>query len=163
MTATHLSIAQTRQTTTERPALKVTGRIAEAVRLMIEEGKTYQEAAAAVGMHVRLMRKAIERPHVLSYIRQQRQVFRATINASNDLRLAAVRDKSGNSMAVVQAVKALEQLDDEVTARRGSGFSTSPGLVINILNTGAASTDVQLARQSNEKVNDIKDELLIEK
>lgn len=127
---------------TKKP-LKVTGKVAEAVDLMVEQGLTYQQAAERVGMHVRPMRKALEKPHVISYLRHRRQVFRASICAANDLRLAAVRDTAGNTMAVVQAIRALEQLDAEPTASR-SNAPQLPGLVVQIINNGPSAVEARV-------------------
>lgn len=122
--------------------LKVTGKASLMLDRMIEEGETYQDAAKAVGMHVRHARKAIDSPHVLNELRRRKQVFRASISAANIHHLAKLRDKSGNAMAQLGAIKVLEQIDDDpqsVAAR-----SRAPGVVINIV--GAASLTPQQPR-----------------
>ena len=88
---------------------RVTGRLAEAIELMIEEGKPWDDAARAVGMSARSMRKALDKPHVIAFLRTRKQVFRALASAGNISALVDVRQNSGNAMARVQAVRALEQ------------------------------------------------------
>lgn len=166
MTATDLA-PQPQQPIKRRSALPVTRNVAKAIRLMIEEGLTYQQAAEAVGMHVRPMRTALEKPHVLAYMRQQRQVFRASINASNDLRLAKVRDNSGNALAIVQAVRTLEGMDTDAQ-QSVAGRAQVAGFVI-VLREGQApqpltinATDVQVARRDDGNANDYNSGRLIE-
>jgi hypothetical protein len=53
------------------------------------------------------------------------------INAGNELALRRVRDRSENGMAVIGAVRGLEDLDEhEVVQSRGQG--QTPGIVIVI-------------------------------
>lgn len=101
---------------------------------MVWDGLTDNEAAIKVGMTVTNIRLALKEPHVRVYYREALHVLRTRESARNIHTLAEVRDQKTNQMARVQAVKALEQLDDEVTTRRGSGFSAAPGLIINIIN-----------------------------
>src|SRR5215471_9580674 len=108
--------------------LKVSAKVADALRLMVEEGIQYAEAAERVGMHVRAMRKALEQPHVVSHLRQARQVFRGAVNARNILRLAQIRD-AGDNMPAVQAVRLLEQLDGENDSTV-NGLPRTPGVTI---------------------------------
>lgn len=108
------------------PALKVTGKVAQAIRLMIQEGMPWDQAATAVGMPVRTMRLAIAKPHVIKWMKAEREVFRDHICAANIHRLAEIRDHKPN-MPAVNAILALERRDDEkaIAARQ-----TVPGFVI---------------------------------
>jgi hypothetical protein len=51
---------------TKSPATYVSPKVAEMLDLMVETGLSYQDAALAVGIHVRSARRALDRPHVLS-------------------------------------------------------------------------------------------------
>lgn len=110
--------------------LKVAGKVSELLDKMIETGLRYPDAAAAIGMHVRAARKALDQPHVLNELRRRKQVFRDGICAGNILRLAEIRDQDDNKQAAVNAIKALEQLDDEPTT--SSHRDRAPGVVIYI-------------------------------
>jgi hypothetical protein len=114
--------------------------VRELVRRMIENNERYEQAAKAIGMHVRAARKALEKQHVLNYIRQQRQVFRTSLCAGNDLRLAAIRDQDDNKLAVVQAVRALERMAEQDDERPAS--QRAPGVTIVVVSPGPQTTDL---------------------
>ena len=78
---------------------------------MVYEGLRFDEAGVKHGLTVRTMRLALERPNALKYLREQKQVFRASISAQNVHSLADIRDNSSNPIARVSAIKVLEQLD----------------------------------------------------
>jgi hypothetical protein len=118
--------AQTRS----RPG-RVTGRLKTAIDLVVQEGLDPYEAAAKVGMHARSMRLALNRRHVLTYLRQAREVLRATASAQNIHYAIAMRAGSTNEMARLGAMKFIEGDDAEIQQRRGS--ISSPGLVIQIV------------------------------
>lgn len=105
---------------------------------MVWNGTAYDEAGPQAGLTVRTMRLALERPHVLAYLRAQKEVLRESASAKNIHRLVAVRDQDENKMAIVQAVKALEQLGEDAP---GAGArSANPGIVIVIAPQGAGLT-----------------------
>lgn len=79
-----------------------------ALDLMVWEGKLFNEAAATAGFNVHAMRKALERPHVRQYLREQKQVFRDSASAKNYHRAVEIRDQDENRTAAVQAIKLLE-------------------------------------------------------
>jgi hypothetical protein len=108
---------------------RVTGRLKEACMLMAE-GMSYQEAAAATGMTTRGMRMALEKAHVIAFLRHQRQVLRASMSGQNLAALARVRDQTSNPLATVRAVQAIEQMDADQA--HGRGVPASPGLVVII-------------------------------
>lgn len=117
----------------DNKALKVSPRVAEALRLMIEEGLYYPQAAERVGLHVRVMRKAIEKPHVLNYLKAQRKVLRAALCAANDFHLAAIRDNSKNQFARVQAIRTLEAIHAN-SDQSALGAAQAPGFIVQIVN-----------------------------
>ena len=103
---------------------------------MVEFGWKLDEAARESGMTTRNLRLALERPHVLAYLRQRKQVFREHISAANISVLADLRDTAGNSMVRLGAVKVLEQLEDSQSAGTGA-VSRSPGVTIVITSPSA--------------------------
>ncbi|BEV44405.1 hypothetical protein [Afipia carboxidovorans] len=111
---------------------RVTGKLAVAINLMIEEGTPWDKAATQAGLTVRSMRLAMQRPHVIQHIKVQREVFRAHACAGNIHRLVEMRDQDENKMAVVTAIKTLEQIGEAATV--SGGANVSPGLVIVIQN-----------------------------
>jgi anti-sigma-K factor RskA len=102
---------------------------------MVELGQPWDEAARAVGLDARAMRKQLERPAVLQLLRRRRQVAREAASAGNIKRLVELRDQSTNLMAATKAVQLLENMgDDHATSR---GIVTSPGLVVVIQGANA--------------------------
>jgi hypothetical protein len=77
------------------------------------------------------MRLALERPHVLSYLQQQLKVLRDARGPRNFHRLCAIADAADN-LPAVHAIRALELLSEEATARRSD--TPTPGVTIRILN-----------------------------
>lgn len=97
---------------------------------MVWEGLDIAEACRDANLKADSMRKALCKPHVLAYMRAQREVLRASMSGRNILTLAEVRDQTGNAMARVAAVKALEQLGDD--PNKPTGNASVPGLVVVI-------------------------------
>lgn len=119
-------------------ALPITPRVRDAIELMVTEGKPWDEAATAVGMHVRAMRTALAKPHVIKHMKERREVFREHVCAANIRRLAQIRDAAPN-MPAVNAIRALEQMGNDAVngiAQR----SQAPGLVIQVVNVISAHT-----------------------
>jgi hypothetical protein len=127
---TAISSRQTVQAKTASRPGKVTGKLKVAINLMIYEAKQWDEAARQADYSVRSMRLALERPHVLAYLRSAKEVFRQSLCAANPRRLAELRDQNENRAAAVNAVRALEGLGDEAVAPGGQ--QRTPGLVIVI-------------------------------
>lgn len=116
--------------------LRVTPRMKQALDLMVWENKTDNEAAVETGLNLRAIRIALKQPHVRSYYRGQLEVLRERESSRNIHTLVEVRDQKSNQMARVQAVKALEQLDDAAEGRQV--HNALPGLQIVIMQGGAA-------------------------
>jgi len=97
---------------------------------MVEEGARWDEAAVKAGLTVRNMRLALERPHVVAFLRARKQVFREAASTANIKRLCEIRD-AANNMPAVQAIKLLEQIpDDNASSSKG----LMPGFVVQIVN-----------------------------
>jgi hypothetical protein len=91
------------------------------------------EAAAIAGLHVLTIRSALQRPHVLAYYKQQREVLRARESPANIHRLCEIRDAADN-MPAVNAIRALEQIGDEQINRPNV---PTPGISIRIVNVAS--------------------------
>jgi hypothetical protein len=94
------------------------------------------EAAKDVGMAPDIARRWLDRSQVRVLLRSERRTFREAVCAGNEGALKRVRDTSENGMAIIGAVRTLEQLNDEVPSRNGS-MPTVPGLIIQVINTPA--------------------------
>ena len=112
--------------------LRIQGKLKAALDKMVWEGLEYADAAKEVKFSVASMRKAFSRPHVLAYVRAERQVLRESLSPRNIHRLREIRDAADN-MPAIQAIRTLEQLGDETHAA-ASGATHSPGITIRIIN-----------------------------
>ncbi len=115
---------------------EIRGRLKRALDLMVfgdQETMTpieWNEAAQRVGFSVRRMRSALERPHVQRYIRQQKQVFRASASAGNILVAKQIRDKSANDNARMKAIGYLDGIADH--EQNGAARHVTPGVVVQV-------------------------------
>ena len=112
------------------PPLRITKRVKDAIRAMVVDKLRWDDAAVAVGLSTRAMRLALEKPHVITYLRKQLDVSRGARQVANFHRLCEIAD-ADNNMPAVNAIKALEQLSDEQTNTKQT---TSPGVTIRIVN-----------------------------
>ena len=117
---------------------RVTGRLKRALDMMIWDGIRDNDAAVANRITVTALRIALNRPHVRSYYRGQLQVLREREGSLNIHALVEVRDQKTNHMARVQAIKVLEQLNDDPQAT--ASRSTSPGFVIIVAGNAPSTT-----------------------
>ena len=118
---------------------QVTGKLAEACRLIVHEGMPWDEAAVKAGLTVRAMRLALKKPHVLKYIRDERHLLLSTIAAQNPRRMAELRDQNDNAAAAVRAGQVIEQMSTEGAPSRAT--AVLPGLTIQIVNSIPADRD----------------------
>jgi hypothetical protein len=116
--------------------------------MMVEEAVDFVAAAKANNLRPDTMRRWLHRPEVISFLRRERAAFRQAVCAPNEAVLAQIRDnKEGNQMARVHAIKTLEQLEEEASARRGSIDRPSPGVVIHIVHNTPATLPPNSERQ----------------
>jgi hypothetical protein len=108
--------------------------IREIVRLMIEEGVSWQLAADAVGLKRSSAFRALHKPHVVAYRREERKKFIELLSTRVPLKLSGLMD-SENAAAAVRAALALEELNNESRAEPTRRISTG-GIVI-VLNSPA--------------------------
>jgi hypothetical protein len=118
-----------------RSVPKLGAQLRLALDAMIYEALPWDAAALKAGITVRGMRKAMRRPHVLSYLRDERQVLLAAISTATPLRLAQLRDQNCNMNAAVNAARTLEGLDADLPMRGAA--ASAPGFVI-VLNAATA-------------------------
>ncbi len=120
-----------------------------AIDAIVFEGQDLQEAARTAKTSTRVLRRALERRHVLAHLKKRREVLRASARGSNISRLVQIRDAADN-MPAVQAIRELERMDDsdEIagSARR------NPGVVI-IVQTGPAV--VPTAREQAQVIDNV--------
>lgn len=98
---------------------------------MVYEGLNRKQAAEKAGLKDHALYVALTKPHVKAYYMRQLDVLRTSERARNIHTLAEVRDQTSNQMARVQAVKALEHIDDDQQVNRGA--NSLPGLQIVVM------------------------------
>lgn len=102
--------------------------IRELVRLMIEDGVTWQNAADAVGMKRSRAYRALHKPHVIAYRREQRKQQIELLSTRVPMKLSALMD-SENAAAGVRAALALEEMNQQSRAEPARRIQTG-GIVI---------------------------------
>jgi hypothetical protein len=88
------------------------------------------EAAKLCGIKPDVMRRWLDRTAVRTLLRAERRAFREAVCAGNEGALKRIRDGSENGMAVINAVRTLEQLGAE--APQHGPEARTPGMVIVI-------------------------------
>jgi|SRR5882757_1164967 len=117
--------------------LRISGRNKVAIDAMVYEGLNRKAAAERAGLKDHALYVALSKPHVKAYYMRQLDVLRTSERARNIHTLAEVRDQTSNQMARVQAVKALEQIDDDQA--QSGGRQSLPGLQIVIVQGGVGT------------------------
>jgi hypothetical protein len=102
--------------------------IREIVRLMIEEGVSWQLAANSVGLKRGRAFRALHKPHVVAYRREERKKFIELLSTRVPLKLSGLMD-SENAAAAVRAALALEELNNKSRAEPTRRIQTG-GIVI---------------------------------
>jgi hypothetical protein len=116
-------------------------------------------AAREAGITPPVFRKHLDRPEVRALLLRERRVFRDAICASNEAALARVRNTSENGMAVVGAIRCLENLvevdRDQVAAKpRSPGFVLIVGAVPVVTPSSAPTIDVVPQGAVDERPDD---------
>jgi hypothetical protein len=121
---------------TKRKTPIIPVKVKVALRVLFEQPKVDLEAAAqAAGLSVYRLREAMKRADVRQWAWHEKRALIDAVCAGNPLALKEIRDTSANDMARVNAIKAAEQMRqdiDEVT--RGGPAAPAPGLVIVLEN-----------------------------
>jgi hypothetical protein len=90
---------------------------------------TFIEAAHETGIKPDVMRRYLDRPEVRTHLLSERRAFRAAICGGNEGALLRVRDTAQNGMAVVAAVRALEELE---VPRDGRGVTVNVNNAVGV-------------------------------
>jgi hypothetical protein len=109
----------------------VSGRLKRALDAMVWGGLPRAQAAEKANISEHGLWDALRKAHVREYYKQQLDVLRLSTHARNIHVLEEIRDSTKNHMARVQAIKALEQLCDDLPTPGGS--YQVPGLTIRIV------------------------------
>lgn len=131
----------------ERTAVRIGGKLKAALDAMVWEGLPRKEAAAKAGMTEHGLYKALRKPPIRAAYLAELDVLRTSERARNIHTLAEVRDQTSNQMARVQAVKALEQLDDD--ANPAAAAKSLPGLQIVIVQGGSQPPTIDVTPNSS--------------
>lgn len=115
--------------TTHQPK-RIGTKVKRACGVMIQEGLPWQQAADKAGLSKQHFWLALQQAHVINYIRQQRQVFRASLVDEATFRVRELSRQDDNKAAAFSAASRLMSEQDEQVSR-GSQHS-SPGLVVII-------------------------------
>jgi hypothetical protein len=102
--------------------------IKELVRMMIEDGLTWQNAADAVGLKRTRAYYALHKPHVITYRRQEKAKFTELLSTRVPRRLNELMD-SENAAAAVRAALSLEDMTQQGRAEPTRRIQTG-GIVI---------------------------------
>jgi hypothetical protein len=101
---------------------------------MIYEGCDLVAAAQASNLRPDTLRRWLHRAELVGFLRRERAAFRQAICSGNEHRLVQIADEpGGNAMAKVNAIKCLEDMNEEGLLRRTNELP-SPGVTIRILN-----------------------------
>jgi hypothetical protein len=112
-------------------AWKVPAKQQVALKAIIWEGQELDEAAATAGLTTHALRCALAKPQVIAWMKAEREVLRAYVSAQNIHHAREMRNKSGNAMAKLGAMRFIEGIDEQHA--RGSGPSASPGVTIRVV------------------------------
>lgn len=141
LTETPQPSRQAIQAKTASKPRKVTGALAIACKAIVWQGQELDQAAAEAGITTRTLRLALDRPHVRAFIKAERDVFRAYVSGQNIHHAAEIRNKSGNAMARLGAMKYIDGEQDQGLGSNGQ--RQSPGLTI-IIEGAHHSRDVRV-------------------
>jgi hypothetical protein len=113
----------------ERKPTQVKGKLVIALKEIVWHGAELAEAAKVAGLTTHAVRCALDRPHVIRFLKRQRDLFRSFVAAQNIHHARRLRDKSTNAMARLGAIRYLDGAADEQAAASGP---VRPGVVIVI-------------------------------
>lgn len=133
MTSTDLAPVPTRQALAvegRSAPQQVTGKLKAALHAMVWEGLKRDDAAAKAGLTVHGLREALKRPHVKAWYLRECDVLRTSGKARRIFRLEALSEQDDNKQAAINAIRALDQLEDEQHQRASGGAISTPGFVI---------------------------------
>jgi hypothetical protein len=110
----------------------VSPKLATALRAMIHDGLELHDAAERAEISTFRLRQSLENPHVLQFIRAEKQMRLESVRLGNINDLARI--KAGDGAAAVSAIRMLEEMATDRAALAASQTVTTPGVTINIIN-----------------------------
>lgn len=111
---------------------RITAKVRTAIEAMVWDALPRKEAAAKAGISEHGLYKALRSPPVRALYLRELDVLRTSERARNIHTLVRVRDQTANQMASVQAVKTLEQMEEQQFT--SAARSAVPGLMIVVNN-----------------------------
>jgi len=100
-------------------------------------------AARASGLRPDTLRRWLLRPEVVGLVLRERAAKRLALCARNETILAGIAACGSNEMARVNAVKALEQLDEQAPSSQAANLPT-PGVTIRIVNVSSPPAPIDV-------------------
>lgn len=130
---------------------RVTGKVRVAIEQMVWAGLPRTEAAKKAGISDHGLYKALRKPPVKAFYLREMDVLRTSERARNIHRAVEIREQNSNQMAAIQAIKLIEQLDDQETNTPRA--NALPGLQIVIVQGGhsAPTIDVTPGRSDDDQ------------
>jgi hypothetical protein len=114
----------------------VPAKVKVAVQFLIEQKNDLKAAAEHAGISLYELRRSLSRPASRRYALEMRQVALEAFCLGSPAALTRVRDTSENGIAVVNAIKAGEQLRVGAIEAETSAQRRAPGLQIVIVGPG---------------------------
>jgi hypothetical protein len=109
-------------------------RVQAAVEYLFDNAKAdLADAAKHAGISTYKLRSSMMQPHVSKWVWNQKRARLEALCVQNPAALREVRDTSDNGVAVVNAVKTLEALRQDVVEVVGATYRPAPGLLIQII------------------------------
>jgi hypothetical protein len=106
---------------------------------------SFVQAAAIAQIQPYQLRKWLDRPAVIQFLRRERAIFRRFLCSANELALANIRDRGENDAARVRSVLALEQIE-AASVIQSHGTQQTPGIVINLIARDTAAPAIEPKR-----------------
>jgi hypothetical protein len=110
-----------------------------AIEYLLDVEDNVEKACAHAGLKPVSLRIYLQKTHVRNYLNEQRRIRIDVARAGNVPALVKVRDHADNAMAVVGAVKTLEQMGAENEQTGISSREQSAGITIVIETPGASA------------------------
>jgi hypothetical protein len=130
---------------------RLSAKLQQALDAMVWEGLSFAEAARSANMNAASMRKALERNHVQAYLRQQRQVFRASLVDEATFRMRALSRQDENKAAAFSATSKLMSESDQ--EHSSSNQRHAPGLVVQIINSHALPSNTVIEHKQAQVID----------
>lgn len=116
-------------------AVRLPQQLQTALKAIIWDGQALDEAAAIAGLTTHTVRCALAKPHIITWMKAEREVLRAYVSAQNIHRAREIRDAADN-MPAMHAIKYIDGIGDEQQSR-SNGLTASAGVTIRIVNVTA--------------------------